>query len=66
RQPARVVIDGKSALSRGYALFNDGNLTLTATSQAHPDTATQHYLSVDEKDGKLNLHSLMSALGDKQ
>lgn len=66
RQPARVVVDGKSTLSRGYALFNDGNLTLTATSQAYPDTATQHYLVVDEKDGKLNLHALMSALGDKQ
>ena len=66
RQPARVVVDGKSKLSRDYALFNDGNITLTATSQSHPDTATQHYLVVDEKDGKLNLHTLMSALGDKQ
>ncbi len=49
RQPARVVVDGKSKLSRDYALFNDGNITLTATSQSHPDTATQHYLVVDEK-----------------
>ncbi|HCY29165.1 MAG TPA: bifunctional diaminohydroxyphosphoribosylaminopyrimidine deaminase/5-amino-6-(5-phosphoribosylamino)uracil reductase RibD [Alteromonas macleodii] len=66
RQPARVVVDSKSKLSRDYTLFNDGNITFTATSQAHPDTATQHYLQLDEKDGKLNLHSLMSALGDKQ
>ena len=66
RQPARVVVDGKSKLSRDYTLFNDGNTTLTATSQSHPDTATQHYLSIEEKDGKLNLHALMSALGDKQ
>ena len=66
RQPARVVVDSKSKLSRDYTLFNDGNITITATSQAHPDTATQHYLQLDEKDGKLNLHSLMSALGDKQ
>lgn len=66
RQPARVVVDSKSKLTRDYTLFNDGNITFTATSQAHPDTATQHYLQLDEKDGKLNLHSLMSALGDKQ
>ena len=66
RQPARVVVDSKSKLSRDYTLFNDGNITFTATSQAHPDTATQHYLQLDEKDGKLNLHSLMSVLGDKQ
>ena len=66
RQPARVVVDSKSKLSRDYTLFNDGNITFTATSQAHPDTATQHYLQLDEKDGKLDLHSLMSALGDKQ
>jgi diaminohydroxyphosphoribosylaminopyrimidine deaminase/5-amino-6-(5-phosphoribosylamino)uracil reductase len=66
RQPARVVVDGKSKLSRDYTLFNDGNTTLTATSQSHPDTATQHYLSIEEKDGKLNLDALMSALGDKQ
>ena len=66
RQPARVVVDSKSKLGRDYTLFNDGNITFTATSQAHPDTATQHYLQLDEKDGKLNLHSLMSALGDKQ
>ena len=66
RQPARVVVDSKSKLTRDYTLFNDGNITFTATSQAHPDTATQHYLQLDEKDGKLDLHSLMSALGDKQ
>ncbi|HBI77768.1 MAG TPA: bifunctional diaminohydroxyphosphoribosylaminopyrimidine deaminase/5-amino-6-(5-phosphoribosylamino)uracil reductase RibD, partial [Alteromonas macleodii] len=66
RQPARVVVDSKSKLTRDYTLFNDGNITFTATSQAHPDTATQHYLQLDEKDGKLDLHALMSALGDKQ
>jgi riboflavin biosynthesis protein RibD len=66
RQPARVVVDSKSTLSRDYALFNDGNMTFTATSQAHPDTASQHYLQLDEKDGKLDLHALMLALGDKQ
>ena len=61
-----VVVDSKSTLSRDYALFNDGNMTFTATSQAHPDTASQHYLQLDEKDGKLDLHALMLALGDKQ
>ena len=66
RQPARVVLDSKSTLSRDYALFNDGNMTFTATSQAHPDTASQHCLQLDEKDGKLDLHALMLALGDKQ
>ncbi len=66
RQPARVVVDSKSTLSRDFALFNDGNMTFTATSQAHPDTASQHYLQLDEKDGKLDLHALMLALGDKQ
>ena len=66
RQPARVVVDNKSTLSRDYALFNDGNMTFTATSQAHPDTASQHCLQLDEKDGKLDLHALMLALGDKQ
>ncbi|QDG35488.1 bifunctional diaminohydroxyphosphoribosylaminopyrimidine deaminase/5-amino-6-(5-phosphoribosylamino)uracil reductase RibD [Alteromonas mediterranea] len=66
RQPARVVVDSKSTLGRDYALFNDGNMTFTATSQAHPDTASQHYLQLDEKDGKLDLHALMLALGDKQ
>ena len=66
RQPARVVVDGKSKLSRDYTLFNDGNVTFTATSQAHPDTSPEHYLPVEAKDGKLNLHALMSALGDKQ
>ena len=66
RQPARVVVDNKSTLSRDFALFNDGNMTFTATSQAHPDTASQHYLQLDEKDGKLDLHALMLALGDKQ
>ncbi|WP_071969116.1 bifunctional diaminohydroxyphosphoribosylaminopyrimidine deaminase/5-amino-6-(5-phosphoribosylamino)uracil reductase RibD [Alteromonas mediterranea] len=66
RQPARVVVDSKSTLSRDFALFNDGNMTFTATSQAHPDTASQHYLQLDEKDGKLDLHTLMLALGDKQ
>ena len=66
RQPARVVVDNKSTLSRDFALFNDGNMTFTATSQAHPDTASQHCLQLDEKDGKLDLHALMLALGDKQ
>ncbi len=66
RQPARVVVDSKSTLSRDFALFNDGNMTFTATSQAHPDTASQHCLQLDEKDGKLDLHALMLALGDKQ
>jgi len=66
RQPARVVVDSKSRLKRDFTLFNDGNVTLTATSVTHPDTATQQYLQLDEKDGKLDLHALMSALGDKQ
>ncbi|WP_394221074.1 bifunctional diaminohydroxyphosphoribosylaminopyrimidine deaminase/5-amino-6-(5-phosphoribosylamino)uracil reductase RibD [Alteromonas gracilis] len=66
RQPARVVVDNKSRLERDFTLFNDGNVTLTATSVTHPDTATQQYLQLDEKDGKLDLHALMSALGDKQ
>lgn len=66
RQPARVVVDNKSTLSRDFTLFNDGNMTFTATSQAHPDTASQHCLQLDEKDGKLDLHALMLALGDKQ
>ncbi|GFD70185.1 bifunctional diaminohydroxyphosphoribosylaminopyrimidine deaminase/5-amino-6-(5-phosphoribosylamino)uracil reductase RibD [Alteromonas sp. KUL106] len=66
RQPARVVVDSKSTLSRDFNLFNDGHVTFTATSQAHPDTSTGHYIPLKEKNGKVDLHELMSALGDKQ
>ena len=65
RQPARVVVDGKSKLSRDYTLFNDGNITFydVTGSPRHRYSALS---PTDEKDGKLDLHALMSALGDKQ
>ena len=66
RQPARIVVDSQSKLNRDFNLFNDGHVTFTATLQAHPDTSVGHYIQVDEKDGKVDLHGLMSALGDKQ
>lgn len=66
RQPARIVVDSQSKLNRDFNLFNDGHVTFTATLQAHPDTSVGHYIQVDEKDGKVDLHRLMSALGDKQ
>ncbi|WP_334049434.1 bifunctional diaminohydroxyphosphoribosylaminopyrimidine deaminase/5-amino-6-(5-phosphoribosylamino)uracil reductase RibD [Alteromonas gracilis] len=66
RQPARIVVDSQSKLNRDFNLFNDGHVTFTATFQAHPDTSVGHYIQVDEKDGKVDLHGLMSALGDKQ
>jgi len=66
RQPVRIVVDSQSKLNRDFNLFNDGHVTFTATLQAHPDTSVGHYIQVDEKDGKVDLHGLMSALGDKQ
>lgn len=66
RQPARIVVDSQSKLNRDFNLFNDGHVTFTATLQAHPDTSVGHYIQVDEKDGKVDLHGLMSALGDRQ
>ena len=66
RQPARIVVDSQSKLNRDFNLFNDGHVTFTATLQAHPDTSVVPYIQVDEKDGKVDLHGLMSALGDKQ
>ena len=66
RQPARIVVDSQSKLNRDFNLFNDGHVTFTATLQAHPDTSVGHYIQVDEKDGKVDLHGLMTALGDKQ
>lgn len=66
RQPARIVVDSQNKLNRDLNLFSDGHVTFTATLQAHPDTSIGHYIQVDEKDGKVDLHGLMSALGDKQ
>ncbi|PRO68581.1 bifunctional diaminohydroxyphosphoribosylaminopyrimidine deaminase/5-amino-6-(5-phosphoribosylamino)uracil reductase RibD [Alteromonas gracilis] len=66
RQPARIVVDSQSKLNRDFNVFSDGHVTFTATLQAHPDTSVGHYIQVDEKDGKVDLHGLMSALGDKQ
>ncbi len=66
RQPARIVVDSQSKLNRDFTLFNDGQVTFTVTLQAHPDTSNGHYIQLDEKEGKVDLHELMLALGDKQ
>lgn len=66
RQPARVVVDSKGVINGDYQCLNDAHTTLIATCEAHMDTDAQHYLSVKENQGRVDLHALMQALGDKQ
>ncbi|BCO19775.1 riboflavin biosynthesis protein RibD [Alteromonas sp. KC3] len=66
RQPTRVVVDSKNALGQDYQLMKDGHTTLIATTQAQPDTASEHFICVDEQEGKVDLSALLQALGDKQ
>lgn len=66
RQPARVVVDSKGVINGEYQCLNDAHTTLIATCKAHVDTDAQHYLSVTENQGRVDLHALMQALSDKQ
>lgn len=66
RQPARVVVDSKGVINGEYQCLNDAHTTLIATCKAHVDTDSQHYLSVTENQGRVDLHALMQALSDKQ
>ena len=66
RQPARVVVDSKGVINGEYQCLNDAHTTLIATCEAHMDTDAQHYLSIKENQGRVDLHALMQALGDKQ
>ena len=66
RQPARVVVDSKGVVKGEYQCLSDGHTTLIATCESYPDTDTLHYLSLKENQGRVDLHALMQALGDKQ
>lgn len=66
RQPTRVVVDSKEVVNSDYQCLADGNTTLIATINPHPDTAARHYLTVTPKQGRVDLDALMQSLGDKQ
>lgn len=70
RQPVRVIIDSKLSLNDEYQLFNDGFATLVATtsteSKSTPGQHAGQTIIVPEKNGKVDLHALMDALGEKQ
>ena len=46
RQPTRVVVDSKEVVNSDYQCLTDGNTTLIATINPHPDTAARHYLTI--------------------
>ncbi len=66
RQPTRVVVDSKEVVNSDYQCLKDGNTTLIATINPHPDTAARHYLTITPKQGRVDLDALMQSLGDKQ
>lgn len=66
RQPTRVVVDSKEVVNSDYQCLTDGNTTLIATINPHPDTAARHYLTITPKQGRVDLDALMQSLGDKQ
>lgn len=66
RQPARVVVDSSADLSDGYQLFNDGYVTVVATALRDITDTAKQYLTLPEKNGKVDLNALILALGEKQ
>jgi len=66
RQPARVVVDSVADLSDDYQLFNDGYVTVVATALRDITDTSKQYLTLPEKNGKIDLNALILALGEKQ
>lgn len=66
RQPARVVVDSSADLSDDYQLFNDGYVTVVATTLRDITDTAKQYLTLPEKNGKVDLNALILALGEKQ
>ncbi len=76
RQPVRVVVDSASAIKGDYTMLNDGAITFIAnaacttnavseTDIANPGSVLLQHISLPTVNGKLDLHALMEALGDK-
>ena len=75
RQPARVIVDSQRQVGKHHHCFNDGFTTYIACCPDtlsttgvfdSPESTGDNIITVEEKDGRINLSRLLEKLGDMQ